>query len=97
MKAVARMTLLFLWLFAVVAPSIIILCDVENTVLVLNLNEEEQEMGQKSQVDEKIIGSVIFDFSLIAQSKEFFAADFYSLRYIDFASEVLLPPPEQIC
>lgn len=86
-----------MWLFAIVAPSIITLCDVENPVIVTNLNEEEQqETGKKSQAEEKIVNSGISDFSLIAQSKKSFIGDFYSLKHIDFTLEILLPPPERI-
>ncbi len=98
MKGFAQIVLLFLWLFAIVTPSIITLVDDDNPVLVTNLNEEEQqESGKKSQANEKIINDGHFDFSLIAQSQEAILGDYNSIGHVEHTIEILLPPPEHIC
>ena len=65
MKDLARIILLFLWLFAITAPSIITLMDVTQSVTLTNVNEEEQqEFGKKSQAEEKMVKDNTFKFSL---------------------------------
>jgi len=94
---VARILLLSTWLFAILVPSMVLLSD-KDTVLVINLNEEEQqETGKKVQAEEDIVNQNPFDFfSLIAQS-EVWTAEFRSApRHIDYTLEILLPPPEHL-
>ena len=96
-KDFARITLLTLWLFAIVAPSVITLMDVENPVIVTNLNEEEQqESGKKTQGEEKIVNENLHDFSLIAQSKKSVMGDYHPISHLEYTIEILLPPPEHI-
>jgi len=96
-KNFARTTLLTLWLFAIVAPSVITLMDVENPVIVTNLNEEEQqESGKKTQGEEKIVKDSFYDFSLIAQAKKSVRGDYFSGNNFEHTIEILLPPPEHI-
>ena len=97
MKDFMRITLLLLWLFAIVAPSVITLMDVDNPVVVTNLNEEEQEeLGKKTQGEEKFVNENILDFSLIAQSQKSIMGDYHPLGHIDYTLEILLPPPKHI-
>jgi len=97
MKKFARISLLILWLFAIVTPSAITLFDIDNPVVVTNLNEEEQqESGKKSQAEEKIVNDGMSDFSLIAQSKKSMMDGYHPLGYLDHTLEILLPPPEYI-
>lgn len=97
MKDFARITLLFLWLFAIVAPSALTLMDVDNPIVVTNLNEEEQqETGKKAQSEEKIANGNISNFPLIAQSKKSIMDHYYLVAHIDYTSEILLPPPEYL-
>ena len=97
MKDFARITLLFLWLFAIVAPSALTLMDVENPITISNLNEEEQqETGKKVHSEEKISNGNIADFSLIAHSNKSVIGHYCLLAHIDYTSEILLPPPELI-
>ena len=98
MKDFVRILLLFLWLFAIVAPSALaLLMDVENPIVVTNLNEEEQqEAGKKTQSEEKIANDNSVNFSLIAQSNKAVIAHYYRIEHIDYTSEILLPPPEII-
>jgi len=97
MKRFARISLLTLWLFAIVVPSAITLFDIENAIVITNLNEEEQqETGKKNQDEEKIIDGGIADFSMIAQSKKYVMGKHHSIGYLDYTLEILLPPPEHI-
>lgn len=98
MKSIVRTTLLVLWLFAIGAPSLITLCDVDNPIVVTNLNEEEhQETGKKSQAEEKFVNDHDFDYSLIKHSKESEISDFHLLGTFDHILEIVPPPPEQSC
>ncbi|MRI01352.1 hypothetical protein GH721_12490 [Kriegella sp. EG-1] len=97
MKVFSRYLLLFLWLFAITAPSIVTLLDTDNPIIISNLNEEEQqEVIKKSSLEEKILNNGYFGLSLITLSDQSDIADYYTLRFIDFTLEILLPPPEHI-
>lgn len=97
MKYIARITLLLLWLFAVTAPSIITLCDIDNPIVVTNLNEEEQhESGKKSMGEEKFVRENSLDFSLIAIYQSLFSRNIHVIGYFGLSLEVLSPPPEHL-
>jgi len=97
MRYFARILLLSLWLFAIVVPSVITLLSDEHTVMVTNLNEEEQqEYGKKVLSEEKIGRDYYFDFSVIAQSKKSVLGEYHTQKHIDYTTEILLPPPEYI-
>ncbi|MEO9890881.1 hypothetical protein [Aurantibacter sp.] len=97
MKVFSRFLLLFLWLFAITAPSIITLLDTDNPIIITNLNEEEQqEVIKKSSLEEKMLNDGYFNFSLITLSDQSDKTDYYTLRFVDFTLEILLPPPEHI-
>ncbi|MGB5553690.1 MAG: hypothetical protein WBM83_03450 [Flavobacteriaceae bacterium] len=97
MKTFARLVLLLLWLFAIVAPSVITIMDVDNPVIVTNLNEEEQqETSKKSPVEEKVLHGHTCDFSIIAQSKKSVRGNHHPISHVDHTQEILLPPPEHI-
>ena len=98
MKDFVRILLLFLWLFAIVAPSALtLLTDVDNIMVVSNLNEEEQqEAGKKTQSEEKIANDTIVNFSLISQSNKSVISHYYWIEHSNYTSEILLPPPEII-
>lgn len=89
--------LLGLWLFAIAAPSVITLIDVDKPVVVSNLNEEEQhEQGKKSVDEKKVVDSNLFDFSLLSQWRDSVSCDAYLLGASDYRSEIILPPPEHL-
>ena len=97
MKVFARVLLLSLWLFAIVAPSAITLLDIDNPVIVTNLNEEEQqETGKKSPLQEKFVNDGFTDFSLIALSQKSILSVYHPMGHINFTQKILLPPPEHI-
>ncbi|RKR14956.1 hypothetical protein CLV91_1038 [Maribacter vaceletii] len=96
MKIFARITLLILWLFAVTAPSIITLCDVENPIVITNLNEEEQESGKKSLGEEKFVNENSLDFSMVAIFVSSIISNYNRKGYQDLSLEVLSPPPDLV-
>ena len=97
MKVFARILLLSLWLFAIVAPSAITLLDVDQPVIVTNLNEEEhQETGKKSPLQEKFVKDSHTDFSLIILSQKSIMGVYHPMGHINFTKKILLPPPEHI-
>jgi len=96
MKFIARFTLLLFWLFAITAPSIITLCDVENPIVITNLNEEEQESGKKSMGEEKFVKENLLDFSIAAIFENSINRNFNMIGYMDLSLEVPSPPPDYI-
>ena len=95
MKDFARMVLLFLWLFAIVAPSIITLMDANNSVILTNINEEEQqEFGKKSQAEEKMVKDNTFKFSLETLHQNPIVDAYRPVSYKAYILEILSPPPE---
>ncbi|MEQ9582332.1 MAG: hypothetical protein RIM68_09240 [Arenibacter sp.] len=97
MKVFARILLLSLWLFAIVAPSAITLMDIDNPVIVTNLNEEEQqETGKKSPLQEKFVNDSSSNFSLIALSQKSLLGVYHPIGHVNFTQKILLPPPEHI-
>lgn len=93
----ARITILLLWLFAVTAPSIITLCDIDNPIVVTNLNEEEQqESGKKSMGEEKFVKENFLDFTLIPLTKKLLVNNFLILGSFNLSFEILSPPPEHL-
>ncbi|RAJ13919.1 hypothetical protein [Arenibacter echinorum] len=97
MKVFARILLLSLWLFAIVAPSAITLMDIDNPVIVTNLNEEEQqETGKKSPLQEKFVNDSSSNFSLIALSQKSIMGVYHPMGHINITQKILLPPPEHI-
>lgn len=88
-------TLLSLWLFAIAAPSVITLLDVDKPVVIITLNEEEhQEQGKKSVDEKKVARNDLSNFSLLSQWQDSVSYDAYLLGFSDFKSEIILPPPE---
>ena len=92
------LTLLFVWLFAIFAPSVIMLCNNDgNTVLTTNLNEEEQQEQGKKNVDEKLIlEKNTPDYSRLSHLRQLGSYHYYELGHYNLPSEILLPPPEHI-
>ncbi len=89
--------LLGLWLFAIAAPSVITLIDVDKPVVVSNLNEEEhQEQGKKSVDEKKEDNNGLSDFSLLSQWQDSILHNPYLLRNSNHRAEIVLPPPECI-
>jgi hypothetical protein len=87
--------LLGLWLFAIAAPSVITLMDVDKPVVVSNLNEEEQHEQGKTSVDEKkVVDNGLFDFSLRSKLGNRNNYAFYLEKSLDTTLEIILPPPE---
>ncbi len=91
-----RILLLFFWVSVIMAPSIITLLDVNNTLIIANSNEEEQEEGEKDQVQENIFNTNSTDFSLVALEESPFISGYYLIGKTGHTIEILLPPPEYL-
>ena len=97
MGFILRITLLVFWLFAITAPSIIILCDNQKTIIVTNLNEEEHQASvKKTMGEEKFVKENLLDFSLIPLAKKLLVNNFLILGKFNLSFEVLSPPPEHL-
>ncbi len=95
MKNLARITLLFLWLFAITAPSIITLMDVDRSIVLTNVNEEEQqESSKKSQAEEKMVKDTAFNFLLETLHKNSVVDAHRPVGYKGYILEIISPPPE---
>lgn len=83
-----------LWLFALTAPSVITLIDIDKPVVVSNLNEEEHHEEVKNSMDEKVLDSDPYDFSLRSKLGNRNNYAFYLHKSLDNTLEIILPPPE---
>ncbi len=90
-------SLLSIWLFAIFAPPVISLMNNDgNTIITVNLNEEEQpEQGKKNVAEKKIVYDNT-NFSFLAQLRNHSLSDFYLLANFDHTLEIILPPPESL-
>ncbi|MDE3743167.1 hypothetical protein [Maribacter polysaccharolyticus] len=88
--------LLVVWVMAILAPPIITLMnDDGNTVISMNLNEEEQqELGKKNVGDKPILDNDTSGAYLLALFHPLKAYDSYLLGKYDLQSEIVLPPPK---
>lgn len=87
--------LLAIWLFAIIAPSVITLVNEEERVYIsFNQNEEEQEQGKKDDSEEKIVQESLehADLSIHRTSKKFKSDNIGHSPA--FFLEIPIPPPE---
>ena len=91
-----RILLLFFWVSVIIAPSIITLLDVDNTPIITNISEEEQEEGEKDQVQENIFNTNSTDLSLVALEESPSISSYYLIGNTGHTVEILLPPPEYL-
>jgi hypothetical protein len=98
LKPYLHIFLLSTWLFAIVAPSVVsYLSNDDQTVISFNLNEEEQqEQGQKSSVEEKFVKEQTNDFSVVKFQLKSPIKDLEFIINYNHTLEVLSPPPKQI-
>jgi hypothetical protein len=69
--------------------------DIDNPVIVTNLNEEEQqETGKKSPLQEKFVNDSSSNFSLIALSQKSIMGVYHPMGHVNITQKILLPPPE---
>ena len=88
--------LLFLWLFAILAPPTISLLNEENnSILTVNLNEEEQEQAKKNSDEKLVVEKKGSDFSRLAHLQGLLSHDFYMADSSEHISEIILPPPKR--
>lgn len=95
-KSTILFSLIFIWLFAVFAPSIISLANKEEGVFItVNLNEEEQqEQGKKDDSEEKKLLEFWITHIHISPQERTFLSDQLGLIISFHAIEIPLPPPE---
>ena len=88
---------LSLWVFSILAPSVITLAsNGEETLMILCHNEEEQqETGKKDSVEEKIIPEYKDPNSLTHHTEDIVPGDKYTQHSSNYVVEIHLPPPEQ--
>ncbi|APQ17179.1 hypothetical protein [Maribacter hydrothermalis] len=97
MKNIARITLLILWLFALSAPSVITIFNINDTIVLTNLNEEEQQESVKKSIgEEKFVKENYLNFSLIASYKNLIQSSFQVVDNSILSLDVVSPPPKYI-
>jgi len=89
-------TLIGIWLFAIVAPSVITLVNNEESILIsLNLNEEEQqEQSKKDDKEEKILLENWLAQTELSQQEKSLFLDIEKIIFSTNSIEIPLPPPE---
>ncbi|MDV7137807.1 hypothetical protein R3X28_02920 [Maribacter sp. TH_r10] len=96
-KSNILITLLVVWIFAIVAPSVLTLIDTDNPVVITNLTEEEQqETGKKSQAEEKYVQMNIALFSPLSPLKNSSIGSYYYNGINNIPLEIPVPPPEPL-
>lgn len=97
MQGTFRFILIAFWLFALTAPSMLTLLDLEGSKLVLNLNEEDAEESTFSTFDEEqwAIENYFALFHPI-QTKKIELTSIGWFIGLDHTLEVVLPPPEPL-
>lgn len=86
-------TLLCIWLFAIFAPPVVNLLDRDQqTIVVLNLNEEENKEGKKDWEQYCCIGP--HDSSTTDTKNENPSIGIASVRYSGHHLEIVPPPPK---
>lgn len=96
MRSTVLFGILSLWIFSILAPSVITIANQgEEVLLVLCHNEEEQqETGKKDSVEEKIIPEVKYHVPGSGTFENFDPRYNYTLHSSNHIAEIHLPPPE---
>ena len=91
-------TLIFLWIFAIVAPTVITLVDRNpKSVVISTLNEEEHQKQGKKDVGEKEIAFESFrNQGLFAFQNKKNPCESATVWPMDRALEILVPPPQYL-
>jgi hypothetical protein len=89
-------TLIGIWLFAIVAPSVISLVNNgESIIISLNLNEEEQqEQSKKDDKEEKILLENWLAQTELSQQEKSLFLEIEKIIFSANSIEIPLPPPE---
>ncbi|WP_411029173.1 hypothetical protein [Spongiimicrobium sp. 3-5] len=95
-KSVAHFIISFLLIASILAPSVVTLLDnSENTMWVVDFNEEEKKKEEKKELVEKDFFLHFSDLHTNLLLKEKIDDNnFRVVLYTDYATEILLPPPE---
>lgn len=91
-------TLLSLWIFAIVAPTVITLVDRnQKSVVISTLNEEEHQKQGKKEVGKKEIAFEYFrNQGLLAFQNKKNPCELSMVWPMDRALEILVPPPRYL-
>jgi hypothetical protein len=97
-KSPILVSLIFIWLFTVFAPSVISLVNNEDSAYVsLNPNEEEQqEQAKFDDKEEKIFLEESIAQIRFSQQKRTSFSDKRQLIFFSHSVEISLPPPEAL-
>ncbi len=90
-------TLLSLWIFAILGPTVITLSQPKDHLVVVwnNLNEEEhQKQGKKDLGEKEIINSRFIGGSLVAMLPDNGKPETHALVFSSLPQEIVLPPPK---
>lgn len=89
-------SLITIWLFTIVAPSVISLVnDGESIIISLNLNEEEQqETSKKDDNEEKILLENWLAQTELSQQEKSLFLEIEKIIFSANSIEIPLPPPE---
>ncbi len=84
------------WIFAIVAPPIIVFLGKDlKSVVSINTNEEEpQEQGKKNVDQQLIIIQYTSQYALLAQMQQPIVGAFDHNKKSNLALEIVLPPPK---
>ncbi|QWX83438.1 hypothetical protein H0I23_13385 [Cellulophaga sp. HaHaR_3_176] len=96
-KNTIHIIVLSFWLFALTAPTIITLIDYDSSIVVNNINEEEQQeqhQCKKNSEKEKIIDCDFSYLLFISDKKNISYINKTSLEFSMHTSKIILPPPE---
>lgn len=95
-RSVILTLLINLWICAIVAPAVVtIMHNGDQTCLVMNLNEEEQQEGIKNIKGEKqMVHNQIFGLSDFEYQPKNDISDMNKITASSDMAEIILPPPE---
>ena len=98
MRSAILACFLSLWIFAIVAPSIITIVDKgQESVLIFNHTEEEQqESGEKHKFEEKIVPDNIRSLATTFEAEKRTPINTFISLNSSHIQEIFLPPPERI-
>ena len=98
MRSVVLTSLLAIWLFAVFAPSTVVLMGGESSVLVSYSfgEDEKQEQEKKDTSEEKLVPNILNGFLAQMLLRKGSLTDNYLLGNSNHLPEIPLPPPEHI-
>ena len=98
MRKVALVGFLSLWIFSILAPSVMVIMDSDQQEIwvIYHSEEEQKESDTMDSFEEKIIADDTFSMDFYQQSEMPQLADMYQLGDFSHVDEVIIPPPEHL-